>query len=336
MDWQCDSDMFAIVKVPSTFCSDQSAAFETGFLRDSVIGDKLRKVDLAVISDVHLGTDGCQAEALLQYLDRLRPRVLVLNGDILDGWMMNPLSFPESHLAIFRRFLEFANRDVTVFYLTGNHDDMLRPFADLRSGNFHIRDEVMLEVDQQRMLFLHGDRFDPSVQDTRRRIAIWGSWWNQWIIRIDRGINARRLRRGKKPLRLSHWVKQRAKMAAGINSEFERDVADYALIRRAQTVVCGHVHRTHNGPIKARNGQTVHYLNSGDWVENCSALEYVRGHWRVYRYAVDEIDLASSSLSEEVDHSRELVHGQLDKVASLQLMVERERQEEAREARYAQ
>ena len=127
-----------------------------------------RKVDLVVLSDVHLGTYGCHAEALLGYLRSIDPRVLVLNGDIVDFWQLGRRPcWPQTHTDVLREILSLSRRGRKVYYLTGNHDDALRRHSGLSMGNLHLRDKLLLELDGRRVWIFHGDVFDLSLLHAR-------------------------------------------------------------------------------------------------------------------------------------------------------------------------
>lgn len=126
-----------------------------------------RKVEIAVISDVHLGTYGCNAIQLLTYLNSINPRKLILNGDIIDVWQFSKRYFPKSHLKVIKKIMDFAANGVEVIYITGNHDEMLRKFSDTSIGNISIVDKLVLNLDGKKAWFFHGDVFDISVQNAK-------------------------------------------------------------------------------------------------------------------------------------------------------------------------
>ena len=125
---------------------------------------KKRKIDLAVISDIHLGTYGCHAEEVLNYLSSIRPKTLILNGDIIDIWQFRKRYFPKSHLKVIKKIISMATNGTKVFYITGNHDELLRRFTDIDFGNIQVVDKLILELDGKKSWFFHGDIFDATVQ----------------------------------------------------------------------------------------------------------------------------------------------------------------------------
>ena len=124
---------------------------------------KKRKIELAVISDVHLGTYGCHADELITYLNSIDPKKLILNGDIIDIWQFSKRYFPPSHLKVLRKIIGMASKGVEVYYITGNHDEMLRKFSNTSMGNFKVMDKLVLNLDGKKAWIFHGDVFDVSI-----------------------------------------------------------------------------------------------------------------------------------------------------------------------------
>ncbi|MFM8317909.1 MAG: UDP-2,3-diacylglucosamine diphosphatase [Bacteroidota bacterium] len=250
-----------------------------------------RKIDLLVLSDLHLGTYGCHGKELLQYLDQIEPGTVILNGDIIDIWQFKKRYWPASHMQVLRRLLKFAEQGIPVYYLTGNHDEMLRKFSDYRLGNLYLRDKLVLELDGKKAWFFHGDVFDVSMQYSKWLARLGGQGYDLLII-LNRGVNLLLEKIGREKISLSKRIKDGVKTAVRFISDFEQIAADLAIERGYDYVVCGHIHQ----PViktmfakepsgSAHEGKYVTYLNSGDWIENLSALEYHLGQWSLYRYA---------------------------------------------------
>ncbi|MBT8179662.1 MAG: UDP-2,3-diacylglucosamine diphosphatase, partial [Eudoraea sp.] len=149
---------------------------------------KKRKIDIAVISDVHLGTYGCHADELIAYLSSIEPDKLILNGDIVDIWQFSKRYFPAAHLRVIRKIIGMASNGTEVFYITGNHDEMLRKFADTTVGNFSIQNKLVLELDGRKAWFFHGDVFDVSIQNARV-LAKLGGYGYDILILMNRFVN---------------------------------------------------------------------------------------------------------------------------------------------------
>ncbi|MFM7700000.1 MAG: UDP-2,3-diacylglucosamine diphosphatase [Bacteroidota bacterium] len=250
-----------------------------------------RKIDLLVLSDLHLGTYGCHGKELLQYLDQIEPGTVILNGDIIDIWQFKKRYWPASHMQVLRRLLKFAEQGIPVYYLTGNHDEMLRKFSDYRLGNLYLRDKLVLELDGKKAWFFHGDVFDVSMQYSKWLARLGGQGYDLLII-LNRGVNLLLEKLGREKISLSKRIKDGVKTAVRFISDFEQIAADLAIERGYDYVVCGHIHQPVIKTLFAKDpggntnvSKSVTYLNSGDWIENLSALEYHLGQWSLYRYA---------------------------------------------------
>jgi len=243
---------------------------------------KKRTVEIVVISDVHLGTYGCHATELLDYLKTIKPKILILNGDIIDIWQFRKSYFPKSHLKIIKKILDFTSKGTKVYYITGNHDEMLRKFSDTKMGNFSVLDKLVLELDGKKAWFFHGDIFDNSVHHAKW-IAKLGGIGYDYLILLNRVINWCLVRIGKEPYSLSKKVKASVKKAVKFISDFETTAADLAIDNEYDFVICGHIHEPKIEERTNKKGNTL-YLNSGDWIENLTALEYNKKRWKLYRH----------------------------------------------------
>jgi UDP-2,3-diacylglucosamine pyrophosphatase LpxH len=266
---------------------------------------KKRNVDLVVISDVHLGTYGCHAKELLNYLSSIKPKTLILNGDIIDIWQFRKSYFPKSHLKVVKKILDFATRGTKVYYITGNHDEMLRKFSDTTMGNFCIEDKVVLDLDGKKAWFFHGDVFDSSVQHAKW-IAKLGGIGYDYLILINRFINFILAKMGKEPYSLSKKIKSGVKKAVKFISDFETTAADLAIENNYDYVVCGHIHEPNMVRRQNKKG-SVMYLNSGDWIENLTALEYHKKKWKLYKYSKEEKVAIEDVREEEIKLGLHLV-----------------------------
>lgn len=246
-----------------------------------------RKIEVAVISDVHLGTYGCRAEYLLTYLNSIEPKKLVLNGDIIDIWQFSKRYFPKSHLKVIKKIMTMASNGVEVIYITGNHDEMLRKFSDTTIGNISIVDKVVLELDGKKAWFFHGDVFDISIQNAKW-LAKLGSYGYDLLILLNRLINWFSEKRGKERYSLSKKIKNSVKGAVKYINDFEKVISELAIENEYDYVVCGHIHQPKMEYFENIHGKTI-YLNSGDWIENFTALEYQFKRWKIYNYNKDKL-----------------------------------------------
>jgi len=246
-----------------------------------------RKVEIAVISDVHLGTYGCHAKQLLTYLNSINPKKLVLNGDIIDIWQFNKRYFPKSHLKVIKKIMNMAADGVQVIYITGNHDDMLRKFSETTIGNISIVDKIVLEIDGKKAWFFHGDVFDASIQNARWLVKL-GGYGYDFLIVFNRFINWILIKMGREKYSLSKKIKNSVKGALKYINDFEQVAMDLAIENGYDYVICGHIHQPKMQQKETKHGKTT-YLNSGDWVENFTALEYQFKRWKIYHYNHDKL-----------------------------------------------
>jgi UDP-2,3-diacylglucosamine pyrophosphatase LpxH len=248
-----------------------------------------RKVQVAVISDVHLGTYGCRAKELNKYLKSIDPEILVLNGDIIDIWQFSKRYWPESHMKVVQRIFKLLANGTKVYYLTGNHDEMLRKFTDFKMGELEILDKLVLNLDGKKAWIFHGDVFDITMKNAKW-LAKLGAIGYDTLIMINSLVNwisEKILRRGK--VSLSKKVKNSVKQAVKFIDDFEQTAIDIAIENEYDYVLCGHIHQPALREVNSIKGKTT-YLNSGDWIENLTALEYTDKKWSLYQYKIDEED----------------------------------------------
>ncbi|MBV7268311.1 UDP-2,3-diacylglucosamine diphosphatase [Winogradskyella luteola] len=246
-----------------------------------------RKVEIAVISDVHLGTYGCHAKQLLTYLNSIEPKKLILNGDIVDIWQFKKRYFPKSHLSIIKKIMDFAANGTEVVYITGNHDEMLRKFTDTEIGNISIVNKLVLNLDGKKAWFFHGDVFDISIQNAKWLAKLGGHGYDLLIL-LNSFVNWCLEKLGKERYSLSKKIKNSVKGALKYIHDFEQVATDLAIENGYDYVVCGHIHQPKMLVKENKNGKTT-YLNSGDWVENFTALEYQFKRWKIYNYNKDKL-----------------------------------------------
>lgn len=240
-----------------------------------------RQLDIVVISDTHLGTFGAKANKLIQYLSSIEPKTLIINGDLIDIWQFTRLYFPKEHLKALQIIVQFIQNGTTVYYLTGNHDDLLRKFTPIDLQNFHLLDELTLEINNKKYWILHGDKYDKTIK--ARIPAIMGGFAYHILIVVDGFINRLLKATGANPIRISKKLKDFTKRAAKKIANFEDDALDAAIQEGYDVLICGHIHKPQLRNYKNHQGEIL-YLNSGDWVENASALEYSDNKWQVFYF----------------------------------------------------
>ncbi len=243
---------------------------------------KKRKVEVVVLSDIHLGTYGCRAKECYQYLKSIKPKTLILNGDIIDIWQFRKRYFPQSHLKVIKQLFSMASKGTQIYYLTGNHDEALRKFTDLDLGNLHLSDKLVLKLNGRKAWFFHGDVFDASIQNAKW-IARLGGWGYDLLILINSVSNWCLEKMGRERYSFSKKIKNSVKKAVKFITDFEETAAELAIENGYDHVVCGHIHQPQIRKITNDKGEVL-YLNSGDWIENLTALEYHKGHWQLYEH----------------------------------------------------
>lgn len=260
---------------------------------------KKRKLDIAVISDVHLGTFGCRATELTNYLKTINPKVLILNGDIIDIWQFNKRYFPKPHLKVIKQIMSFITSGTKVYYITGNHDETLRKFRGFTLENFQIVNKVVLDIDGKKGWFFHGDVFDVTMQHSKWLAKLGGIGYDTLIL-LNTAVNWISENLGYGRLSFSKKIKNTVKSAVKFINNFETTASDIAISEGYDYVVCGHIHQPEIKEIQNENGKTL-YLNSGDWIENLTALEYKNHSWKLYEYEKDEWIKNNNTLSKTHD-----------------------------------
>jgi len=243
------------------------------------------------ISDIHLGTPGCNADLLMDFLKSIECGTLYLVGDIIDAWRLRKgWYWPARHNDVVRRILKMAKHGTHVVYVPGNHDEVLRDYAGLAFGDVTIANEVVHETaDGRRLLVLHGDQFD-SVVLYAKWLAFLGDSAYEFLLKANRVVNFFRRRFGLPYWSLAAHMKKRVKNAVSFISRFEEVVARAAAERHVDGVVCGHIHSA-----EIRRFGDIVYYNDGDWVESCTALvEHEDGR-------IEIIDWAERKRAEAMD-----------------------------------
>ncbi|MCA6462787.1 MAG: UDP-2,3-diacylglucosamine diphosphatase [Chitinophagaceae bacterium] len=251
---------------------------------------KRRSVELVVISDVHLGTFGCHANELIQYLRSILPKTLVLNGDIIDIWQFSKRYFPQSHMQVIKEIFSLLSLGTRVVYITGNHDEIMRRYSDLTIGQLELTDKLILELDGKVTWIFHGDVFDRTTRGSAKVIAKLGGYGYDLLILLNRAINHVMSMLGKEKMSLSKQVKNGVKKAVSWINNFEQTAAELAIENKYDYVICGHIHQPQQREITTEKG-SVTYLNSGDWIENLTSLEYEAGKWTIYHYDENEMPM---------------------------------------------
>jgi UDP-2,3-diacylglucosamine pyrophosphatase LpxH len=242
-----------------------------------------RPVDVVVLSDLHLGTYGCRAKEITHYLRSIAPQMLILNGDIIDIWQFSKHYFPAAPFGVIKELTQMMSNGTRIIYITGNHDDILRCCSGMDLGIFQLTDKLLIEINNKMTWIFHGDVFDNTTKGGARILAKLGSNGYGLLILLNRFINSGLRLLGHQRISLSK------KIMAGINkaiakvNDLQMIAAELAIEKKYDYVICGHTHQPCREIITTDKG-SVMYLNSGDWIEHLSALEYRNNDWHLYQF----------------------------------------------------
>ncbi len=257
-----------------------------------------RKVDLLVLSDIHLGTYGCRAKELLLYLKSIEPKKVILNGDIIDIWQFSKRYWPKSHMKVVSQFFKWMSKGTKITYITGNHDEMLRKFEGFKVGSFELQNKATLELKGKKAWVFHGDVFDVTMQHSRWLTKLGAIGYDTLIV-INQIVNAVSEFFGRGRLSFSKRVKNSVKSAVKFINQFEDTATQIAVENGYDYVICGHIHHPEMKEYNFPEGN-VTYLNSGDWIENLTSLEYHKGQWSVFQFR-DEDFLEDKEVDERLE-----------------------------------
>lgn len=237
-----------------------------------------------VLSDIHLGTPHSKAEEVCNFLESVRCKKLILNGDIVDGWYLQKGNkkhqWKKKHTRFFKQIIKMMETDDTkVIYIRGNHDDFLDAVAPFRFANIRVLNFYVHKSKDRRYYVTHGDIFD-SVTTGMKWLAKVGDVGYSILLRLNKYVNRRRRKKGLPYYSLSQKVKKQVKQAVSYVSDYENELVKLARSKKMDGVICGHIHQAANEMY-----QDIHYLNSGDWVESLTALtEDFDGNWDIFHY----------------------------------------------------
>lgn len=258
---------------------------------NALFGTDGLRVRTLFVSDVHLGTAACQADALLDFLRSYRADTIYLVGDIVEGWSLCRADWPRSHRSVLTELLARAKAGVRVVYLPGNHDEYLRNFVGLSVGGIEVTESAVHEcAGGRRYLVLHGDQFD-SVVRRIRWLAYAGDIAYRTLIVLNRRLDPLWRRVGPPRESFSAWAKFRVKLLVNSISHSEKLLVEAVRQHGADGAICGHTHHA-----DSRDMLGIHYVNTGDWVESCTgAVEHEDGRLEI----VCRNDVATTSPSHE-------------------------------------
>lgn len=241
------------------------------------------------ISDTHLGTKYSQAKTLLKFLKENESENLYLVGDIIDGWAIKrKFTWKQSHSDVIQKILKRARKGCNIYYITGNHDEFIRPFVPLLLGNsLEIHNEtVYIDLNNKKYLITHGDFFD-MITMTKKWLAVLGDYGYDFLLFINHIITRiYKFFKIQKKWSLSKYVKDNVKKSVSFISDYEDILSTHAKKHGYDGVICGHIHKA-----EIKNIDGIEYLNCGDWVESCTAVvETLDGKWEIINYLEKSID----------------------------------------------
>ena len=266
-----------------------------------------RTLDTVVISDVHLGTVGCHAVELIQYLNSIDPKRVILNGDFIDMWQFKKYYWPEAHMHVIRTFIRMMTNGIDIYYLTGNHDETLRKISSLQLGPLFVRDKLVLELNGEKVWFFHGDIFDVTMKYSKWLAKLGGHGY-ELLILLNRWVNSISVHMGYGKLSFSKKIKNSVKTAVNFIDDFEVTAMELAIQEGHDYVVCGHIHQPKIRGYENEKGSVI-YMNSGDWVENLTSLEYDGKEWSLYRYETDALVHQISNITPMIASNPSLING---------------------------
>lgn len=272
---------------------------------------KGRKLEVAVISDIHLATHACKANIVLKYLKSIHPSILVLNGDIIDSWRFSRTYFPKDHLKVIRQLIKMLEKGVSIFYISGNHDEFLRKLNQTQIGNLHILNQLVLELDGQKTWIFHGDIFDHIIHRAKW-LAKMGAATYGLLTVMNKLINAVLLRFGYNRITIYDSIKKKLLKEKTPLNHFERAVTQLAAEKNCQTVICGHTHVPKEKTVVLENG-IVHYINCGDWVDHFTAAEYANGNWNLFQF--EDLTADNSTDEPDIPDEKQIYHSLIRELA---------------------
>jgi UDP-2,3-diacylglucosamine pyrophosphatase LpxH len=243
---------------------------------------KVREIEVAVISDIHLATHACKPKKVLKYLKSIQPKTLVLNGDIIDSWRFSRNYFPKPQLKVIRQLIKMMEKGVQIFYITGNHDEFLRRFSQTQIGNLKIVNQLILNLDGSKTWIFHGDIFDKVIHHTKWLAKLGAATYGMLTI-LNQIVNRFFRLIGKPEIIIYKSITNYITREKINLSPFESALGNAALKQGYQTVICGHTHIPKEKQLSISD-QKIKYLNCGDWVENFTAAEYFNANWNLYYY----------------------------------------------------
>lgn len=262
---------------------------------------KVREIEISVISDIHLATHACKPKKVLRYLKSIHPKKLILNGDIIDSWRFSRNYFPKNHLKVIRQLIKMMEKGISIYYISGNHDEFLRKFNQPQIGNLKITNQIILDLDGTKTWIFHGDIFDNPIRQSKW-IAKFGAAIYGLLTLFNKMLNQLLKISGKPEIIIYKNLKKRMVKNKSNLSKFEIAIGNAAVLQGFQTIICGHTHIPKEKELKIQD-KILQYFNCGDWIEHFTATEYYDGKWHLYYHnepddetLPDEIDIPTEEI----------------------------------------
>ena len=257
-----------------------------------------RKLEIVVLSDVHLGIPSCRARDLIRYLRQIDPKTVILNGDFIDKSHLKNPDLPSHHKQVIREIIRMAQSGSRIFYITGNHDKNLDAFAEIQKSSIQVRSELLLCYNKKQYWVCHGDKLMRSSSPTFWKSLSWHGYRSLTL--LARWLDTNRAKKGKTPTSFIHRVRNIFGKGSSYINMFEKMAIRQGEEKGYDFIICGHIHSPNI--IHQISGCT--YLNAGDWIENFSALEYNFGKWSIYKF--DEMDFKVVNPRLKVNKGKEI------------------------------
>lgn len=254
----------------------------SNFVSSITNSDKVRNIEVSVISDLHLATHACKPKKVLKYLKSIHPQILILNGDIIDSWRFSRNYFPKPQLKVVRQLIKMMEKGVQTVYVSGNHDEFLRKMIPTQIGNLKFVNQYIFESGEIKTWIFHGDIFDNVIHKTKW-LAKLGAAAYGFISVVNNATNKLLKITGKHEIQFYSNIKKQFKKNAGNLTRLERQAAQVASLRGYDTIIYGHTHVPTEKHV-VFNGSNLHFINCGDWVENFTAAEFYDNSWHLFSY----------------------------------------------------
>ncbi|HMG15938.1 MAG TPA: UDP-2,3-diacylglucosamine diphosphatase [Saprospiraceae bacterium] len=253
-----------------------------------------RLLDLVILSDIHLGSSACFAIELMEYLKSIKPEKLIINGDFCDFREEKFKKIPTEHKRILEEIENMSSTGTLVYFIQGNYDKGLNKLSEKKNDNLQVRSQIELIIQNKRYLVIHGDKFNSTIINSSL-IFIIGTKTYSVLVALSKAINIKRLINNKSYISFASKIRLKINKAGKYMHDFEQASAAYASKEHFDGIICGHTHVPSIQHIN-NGSESIHYLNSGDWIENMSALEFNNESWTIYRYMDEFLEFSLPKL----------------------------------------